>query len=694
MMTNSVKRAQLEVEVALKALYPIIHIVTDDYSKVEQIMERSYFERHQWEPSALAYTKGQASSEYIRLLPVMSQTDLMCLVTGAGAPPEVISGLNTIEEMTRRALCLCQDELPLDSPHENALDRLAREIQALQQKVQALSDHCEPKKRVFYARGDSYRQDGTFSDKTATLIERYVELKLRAMNRFPQKGREIPEQWPESCMVLYGCDTVVPRSIEQYVYRVEIMPLDDQDFSGILANFGVQDADMVKWYADWLAGFSESEILAVLREIVAREGTGAARLVNSFARKIIEKKKQERVKKHSKLIYESVPANMTLPENMANIREWILEHAYNIRDNSSRDSDEITKGMLLVGVPGTGKSLVAKTVAAVLRLPLYRLKMSAVLGKYVGESDKNMDEVLEDVRNAAPLVLWMDEFEKEMAGADGSDGNGVMQRLFGQLLYFMQEMNKTVFIVATSNDMSKFPPELKRNGRFDVRFCTPMPDYADCVSIMNQKLNQFLGCGDDDQKLAHYLFDICCGMNTPNDGLPRFLTGADINAVVKELKVKLGNRRFDRKIASSEYERFGKAMLQASKAVNMTGETRNPQTIRDIAVCYRSMLNMSAMMAGKGSALISAERFRPRAITMSDLSKDDPCPTCMIRPDDYEGRPIYDRWLFDAVVSELDLLLAQELKNNDYEQYRKYMEKYRKAHSTAPHSSAPTACSC
>jgi len=112
-----------------------------------------------------------------------------------------------------------------------------------------------------------------------------------------------------------------------------------------------------------------------------------------------------------------------------------------------------------------------------------------------------------------------------------------------------------------------------------------------------------------------------------------------------------------------------------------TAETRNPQTIRDIAVCYRSMLNMSAMMAGKGSALISAERFRPRAITMVDHRKDGPCPTCMLRPDDYDRRPDYDRWLFDAVVSELDLLLAQELKNSDYEQYVKYMEKYRKAHA-------------
>ena len=680
MITNSVRKAQLNVDIALESLYPIIHIVTDDYSKIEQIMERSYFLRHQWEPSAHAYTKGQPSLEYIRLLPEMTPTDLMCFKTGAGAPQELISGLETIEDMTRRALCLCQDELPLDSPQEEAITRLSQEIQALQEKAQALSDRHGPKKRVFYARGDSDMQDRSFSDKMVTLIECYVELKMQAMNRFPRKDKKIPEEWPESYLVLYGCDTIVPRSIEQYVYRVEIPPLDDQDFSAILATFGVKDRDTVKWYADWLAGFSEAEIWSVLREIEARGNIGAMRLVNSGAKKIIERKKQERVKKHGKLVYEPVPDKMTIPKNMTNVSDWIKEHAHNIRDNSPRDSDEITKGMLLVGVPGTGKSLVAKTVAAELKLPLYQLKMSSVLGMYVGQSDKSMREVLEDVKNAAPLVLWMDEFEKEMAGSKGDDGGGVMKRLFGQLLSFMQEMNKTVFIVATANDMSNFPPELMRNGRFDVRFCTPMPDYTGCVSIMNKKLNQFLGCGDD-AKLAEYLFDICCGMGRAKGSTPRFLTGADINTVVKELKVQLGNRRFDRKIADDEYKKFGDAMQKVAAVTNMTGETRNPQTIRNIAVCYRSMLDMSATMAGKESTLISAERYRPNAIMIADHREDSPCPTCMLPPDDYDKRPDYDRWLFDAVVSELDLLLAQELKKSDYEQYEKYMEKYRKAHA-------------
>lgn len=679
MITKAIRKARLDVERALEARYPIIHIVTDDFDEVCQIMERSFYNRNLWDFPEEAYTKGEPGVAYVRLKPDMKEEDLRCLTMGAGASRALLDGLDQLRGKLKETLCICQDEL-VDSAPENVLKEIIGNLDALQDQFgQTLQRHGG--KRLYYARGDSYRDDGSFSEQTITLLEQYVELQIRAMRRYPQRGKAKPEEWPDSCVVLYGCDTVIPRSIERHVYRVDLMPLDEQDFAGILAEYGVKDKDAVRWYADWLAGFSESEIHAVLREIAAA-CDGAVSMINTIAKPVIERKKRERIKKHGKLEYIEVDEKMEIPDNMKNIREWLDKHKDSIRDTTSKSSDEITKGMLLVGIPGTGKTLAARSVAAALRLPLYQLKMSSVLAKYVGESDKNMEEVLEDVKQAAPLVLWIDEIEKALAGADGGDSSGVMQRLFGQLLTFMQEMNKTVFIVATANDVSRFPAEFKRNGRFDVRCCMPMPDHLECIGIMKKKLDQFLGCGEDDD-LARELFAICCGMKDGANARPRFLTGADINAVVKELKVELGNVRLDRCVNHEDREetdKICKAMGVAAASVSMTGESKNLQSIRSIARYYRGMLDMPAMMTGKDVPLLCAERFHPQRILLGDHDNDEPCPTCMDKPENYDTRSQYDRWLFDAVVEQLDLLLAQELKNDDPHQYQKFMKKHREAH--------------
>jgi ATPase family associated with various cellular activities (AAA) len=140
------------------------------------------------------------------------------------------------------------------------------------------------------------------------------------------------------------------------------------------------------------------------------------------------------------------------------------------------------RGVLLVGVPGCGKSLSAKATAAEWKLPLYRLDLASILGQYVGQSEGCLREALETADRVAPCVLWIDEIEKGLAGQH--DSTGVTRRLVGQFLFWLQESRSRVFVVATANNVHSLPPELFRKGRFDEVFFVDLPDDDDRREII------------------------------------------------------------------------------------------------------------------------------------------------------------------------------------------------------------------
>lgn len=160
---------------------------------------------------------------------------------------------------------------------------------------------------------------------------------------------------------------------------------------------------------------------------------------------------------------------------LAGLRRWLARKrpllTMDLRDRGMRPP----RGVLLIGVPGCGKSLSAKAIATDWQLPLYRLDMASIFGQYVGQSESRLKEALSTADTVAPCVLWIDEIEKGLAGS-GSDSTGVTTRLVGQFLYWLQESPARVFVVATANDVRALPQELLRSGRFDDMFFVDLPD--------------------------------------------------------------------------------------------------------------------------------------------------------------------------------------------------------------------------
>ena len=219
----------------------------------------------------------------------------------------------------------------------------------------------------------------------------------------------------------------------------------------------------------------------------------------------------------------------------------------------------LPKGILLLGKPGNGKSLSAKAIANTLDLPLIAFDISKILGQYVGQSESKMQEVLETVQSMSPCVLWIDEIEKALSGANNKD-NDVMRKVIGIFLTWMSDKNKGVFVVATANNVkNQLPPELTRKGRFDKIFYIDNPNFQAKKAIFELHLTNRLPLNlSDYRKWENKIFSVlkqkqfsgaeieyCCNegvkkaileINTINDDQKNLLKEKALQSIYNEMK--------------------------------------------------------------------------------------------------------------------------------------------------------------
>ncbi len=152
----------------------------------------------------------------------------------------------------------------------------------------------------------------------------------------------------------------------------------------------------------------------------------------------------------------------------------------------------LPKGILLIGVPGCGKSLTAKAVGAAWQMPLLRLDVGKIFGGLVGASEENIRKVIKTAEAIAPAVLWLDELEKGFSGTGSSNmsDGGTTSRVFGTFVTWLQEKTSPVFVIATANDVRSLPPELMRKGRFDEIFFVDLPSREERATVLEIHLKK------------------------------------------------------------------------------------------------------------------------------------------------------------------------------------------------------------
>jgi len=318
--------------------------------------------------------------------------------------------------------------------------------------------------------------------------------------------------------------TVIPKELENFITVFDIPLPTTSEILDIIKGF-IADLDIfvetetIDDIALSFKGLNEFQIKQILN--LAYQDGG---YIDKDDKLLILKEKEQFIKKSGML--EIVNFSETIDDigGLENLKDWLRRKAkvFSNRDKAIKFGVDVPKGIMIIGMPGCGKSLTAKATASLFEIPLVRLDVGRLLGKYVGESEENMRKALKLSEAISPCVLWIDEIEKAFSGV-GGDGGGsdVTTRLFGQFLTWMQEKENTVFIVATANDISRMPPEFLRKGRFDELFFVDLPSGEERRRILDIHLKKRKKWNREIDSIA--LIKETNGFN-----------GADLEAVVKD----------------------------------------------------------------------------------------------------------------------------------------------------------------
>lgn len=298
---------------------------------------------------------------------------------------------------------------------------------------------------------------------------------------------------PGQTVVLTGPEATVPPDLAGVALAWRLEPPGRDELRGRItalldqvraAHLTVDPSVDVEKLVDAVAGLSapEAERL-ILREAFAGGGLADADLAS------VRDAKAQLLATDGAL--ELVPVSVTMSDvgGLENIKAWLTERGRGFEPAARDFGIEPPRGVLITGVPGCGKSLIAKALAASWGLPLALLDPGRIYGSYVGESEERLRDTLAAVGVMAPVVLWIDEIEKGFAKDAGGD-SGVSARVLGTFLRWLQDRPHGIFIVATANDVEKLPPELLRRGRFDEIFFVDLPRPDERAEILTAQLRR------------------------------------------------------------------------------------------------------------------------------------------------------------------------------------------------------------
>ena len=330
----------------------------------------------------------------------------------------------------------------------------------------------------------------------------------------------------DTTIILVAASIKIPKELEKYITILREDYLSEDDIKKVITDFqeenavGYVDEDIIENMAVAFKGLSTLEIGTILNLTYSKTGK-----LSEDALELIMEQKQQMIQKAG--ILEMVPVKETLNDigGLYNLKEWIRNKARVLKDmkRAKEFGVDLPKGVLLAGMPGCGKSLNAKATAKVFGVPLLKLDMGRLMGKYVGESEENMRQAIALAEAISPCVLWVDELEKAFAGIGGSGGGAeVTTRLFGHFLTWMQEKESSVFVVATANDITKLPSELMRKGRFDEVFYVKLPSDDERKKIFEIHIKKRRAMDLDNIDISKLV------------ELTKGYSGADIEGVVKE----------------------------------------------------------------------------------------------------------------------------------------------------------------
>ena len=277
-------------------------------------------------------------------------------------------------------------------------------------------------------------------------------------------------------------------------------------------------------------GLSLERIRRVLSKIIAKYGE-----ITESSPGIILQEKQQIIQQTQLLEFCLTDKSVSDLGGLDNFKDWLKLRTNAFSQAAITYGLPYPKGLLLVGVQGTGKSVAAKTIAYEWELPLLRLDFGRLFASLVGQSEQRVRKMIEIAEALSPCVLWVDEIDKAFAGAQNSGDSGTTSRVLATFITWLSEKNSAVFVVATANNIDSIPPEILRKGRFDEMFFLGLPTQEEREAIFKVHLNKYRPTAIDSFQLKLL------------SELSKEFSGAEIEQVVIEA-MRLGfneNREFN-----------------------------------------------------------------------------------------------------------------------------------------------------
>jgi SpoVK/Ycf46/Vps4 family AAA+-type ATPase len=221
---------------------------------------------------------------------------------------------------------------------------------------------------------------------------------------------------------------------------------------------------------------------------------------------ILEEKRQT-IRQTQILDYYPATEQISDIGGLDNLKDWLLKRGTAFSEKARQYGLPYPRGLLLIGIQGTGKSLTAKAIAHHWHLPLLRLDVGRLFGGLVGESESRTRQMIQLAEALAPCVLWIDEIDKAFAGVEGRSDGGTTSRVFGTFITWMAEKRSPVFVVATANNIQALPPEMLRRGRFDEIFFVGLPSQTERQAIFEVHLSRLRPHSLDQYDMARLAYE-------------------------------------------------------------------------------------------------------------------------------------------------------------------------------------------